>query len=174
MITEMIAQRIFEHVADDGTYYRADAKLYRLGSNARPYFSLTGEEWQSRRHYVRRTHHETGLRCMGAMGETLVKFMPELAMVESLHLADDDGVPMHAVENGFYYYSGDAHEYERESRHHADPTDTPRARAARRLRITEAELPEGIKTKEEFVAFVDTLRPRWKEEAAQALAFLRA
>lgn len=107
------------------------------------------------------------------MGDELVRVFPQLALIERLHLADDAGVPMHAVENGWYFYSGVAHEYERSSSYHREPSDSPHERAARYLRVTPAELPEGL-SKDGFVVFVDSLRSRWQLEADEALAFLRA
>lgn len=79
---------------------------------------------------------------------------------------------MHAVANGWYAYSREAHAYEQASPYYGEPSDTPHARAAHTLRVTPEELPEGL-DKEAFTAFADSLRPRWKQEADDALAFLK-
>jgi hypothetical protein len=64
---------------------------------------------------------------------------------------------MHAEANGWYFYS-DAYAGTLES-------------AARALRIDPSELPEGM-DREQFHAFVEALRPRWKHEADKARAYL--
>ena len=170
---EVIARRVFERVLPDRRYVRASAKLEQIGGNARPHFSLTGEEWKSKRHYERNEENgrETGLYCLGAMGEQLVKWMPKLALIERLHLADDTGAPMHAVENGWYWYSDFDGAGVHSLGHGAFADLSPHGRAAHHLRVDPGELPEGL-DKAEFIEYVETLRPRWQAEADQARAFL--
>jgi hypothetical protein len=172
MSHQIIAKQTRSRVHADGTYIRAEAVLIHLDGNEHPYFSLTGQEWKTARHYHNRTHRETGLLRSGTMGDTLVLDFPELEQINALHLADETGAPMHAVANGWHWYTGAGHAYERNSQHMKDPTDTPRERTARHLRISEDELPEDL-DRDGFAAFVDTLRPRWQEEADAAIAFLR-
>ena len=152
---KIIASRTLTRVLDDRRYVIAHAKLTHLDGNARPYFSLTGEEWQTIGHHTRRTHRETGLLCSGAMGDQLAEWFPELASIRALHLADDTGAPMYAVENGWYWY---------EKSH-----DT----GADYLRVTPEELPAEM-SKDEFVAYVETLRARWQADADAVVAFLNS
>lgn len=159
MSTETIAARRFVRTTAEGEYLIADAKLDHIQGNAHPYFSLTGEIWESERHYVRRTHHETGLLTMGAIADEIVAafagdpLADEIAHIAAMHLADDDGAPMYADENGWYWYTRD------------------RETAARHLRVPLEELPDDL-ARGAFTEYVDAQRPRWKEDAARALAFL--
>lgn len=167
-----IASRSFSKTLPDGRYVVATAELELIEGNARPYFALHGEEWKSAKHR-RNGWERSGLIQAGAMGDELVAIFPELDVVNRLHLADDEGAPMHAEANGWYFYTGESHEYERNSRYHSEPTDTPHGRAARTLRADESELPEGL-DREGFHEFVESLRPRWLVEAQAARAFLEA
>ena len=171
----IIAATTKEHMMPDGRVFIAEAKLHQIGGNERPYFSLTGEEWRSQRDVTR--HHksgsEAGLNRSGAMGETLVKIFPLLAIIERLHLSDDTGAPMHAVGNGWYWYSDydgkGVTTYEHQGDWH---TMTPHQRAARYLRVD--SIPDDIGNIEEMREYVETLRDQWQVEADEALAYLRS
>lgn len=109
----------------------------------------------------------------GAMTDAIAKAFPDLRPVADLHLADEDGAPMHAVANGWYWYS----DYDGRGTRlypHQEPlfSMVPRERAAHYLRIDSDEMPAGL-DKEQFAEFVETLRPRWKEDAERALELLR-
>lgn len=175
MTIKTLGSRTYAREMPDGRIIIATADLYYIEGNAQPTFSLTGEEWRSQRDLTRHRNnrdYEGGLLGLGVMNALILETFPELATFARLHLAGEDGEPMHAVENGWYAYSGDSHAYERRSSYHRNPTDTPHGRAARTLRITEEELPEDIPDKEAFAAFVETLRPRWAEEAAEGKRLL--
>lgn len=62
-------------------------------------FSLTGDidVW---RHGCWQDHSG------GCIHEELLKHWPELAPLAALHLSNQDGVPMHALGNGFYWLAG--------------------------------------------------------------------
>lgn len=111
----------------------------------------------------------------GSSTETILRVAPELAPLVTVHLADLDGTPMHAVANGWYFYSGGAREYE-EARGDtwANPKGlTDHERGARALNIPPADLPEGL-DKDGFVAFAESLRPIWAEQARQARELLES
>lgn len=164
-------RRVWEITTPAGTYLRAEGKLYQLPGNAHPHFSLVGEEWETKGHYQRAGSRERGLIAMGAMGDAIEELIPETAVLNALHLSDETGEPMHAVANGWYFYSGAAHEYKRNSPYSPEPTDTPHECAARTLRVSPEELPRGL-DREGFEAFAETLRDRWQEEANRGKALL--
>jgi len=140
----------------DGRVVVATAALVHLAGNAEPYYSLTGEEWRSRRDLTRHrsTGSEAGLYGCGAMHELIVQALPQLAAFARLHLATAEGVPMHAEANGWYWYE----------RSHTT--------AAEYLRVAPEALPEGL-TREQFAEYVAGLAPQWAAEAAEGLAVLQ-
>lgn len=78
---------------------KAVGGLHYIKRNVVPYFSLTCEE------YVRRGESwQEGVS--GAAHDLLLRTWPELAPLVALHLSDIDGVPMHAVANGWYWLAG--------------------------------------------------------------------
>lgn len=84
---------------DNGTQHRLTviAELYKLGSNPRPHFSVTGSlEYQAR-------NNRWVLESCGSIHEDILKAIPELEPVIAVHLADDDGTPMHAYANASYW-----------------------------------------------------------------------
>lgn len=166
----IIASVTLKRTVADG-YLVATAQLHQLSGNSRPYFSVTGELWDSEGWY--RRGQDGRCREVGPLHERIGRAFPQLRPVIALHLADDTGEPMHALANGWHFYSGGAHEYERSSRYYAAPTDTPHERAARSLRVDPSELPEGL-DQAGFAEYVDSLRPRWEAEASTALATIHA
>lgn len=72
--------------------------LHYIKGNAKPYFSLTC--WYHR--------YGNSLQCEGggADHDTILEHFPELYDLAALHLADIDGVPMHAEANGWYWLAG--------------------------------------------------------------------
>ncbi len=84
---------------ENGTRYRLTviAELHKLGSNPRPHFSATGSL-----DYQARNNRWVNIKA-GCIHEDILKRIPELAPVIAVHLADDDGVPMHAYENASYW-----------------------------------------------------------------------
>ncbi len=80
--------KTFPH--EDG-FLNVKVSAYRLGGNSHPHFSVTGE-----------TKH-TG----GCIHEECLKAWPEIKPIIDLHLSNaDDGEPMHAEANGYYWLAG--------------------------------------------------------------------
>lgn len=113
----------------------------------------------------------------GMLHEEILECAPELAPVIAVHLADPDGVPIHAVANGWYFYSGKARQYEEDQvesgnawyAENYERSDHERAAAA--LHIPVEDLPTGL-DREGFETFAQGLRPRWKEQARVALEII--
>jgi len=138
-------------------------------------FSVTADLYEPRKTQTGRQRYEIGrdIDAGGAMHEKILRWAPELAPLVAVHLADPDGTPMHAVANGWYFYSGKAREWEEarnESWHNREGL-TDHERAARALHIPPADLPEGM-DKEQFEAFAESLRTRWAEQARAARELL--
>jgi hypothetical protein len=76
---------------------KVKAELVHRDGNKKPYFSITGEV--ERRAGNNRWVFESG----GAIHDQIAKQMPELKSLLLVHLADDNGVPMHAYENAGYW-----------------------------------------------------------------------
>lgn len=133
-------------------YLVVTAGLSHIQGNARPYFSVTAELWDSEGWY--RNGQDGRCREGGCLHDRILKAFPELAPVVACHLADDTGTPMHAAANSLYWLNkGD------------------RAAAARTLAIDLAELPT-FETEAEHAAFVAALRPYWRLMAARAIETL--
>ena len=87
--------------------------------------------------------------------------------VKPLHLSNQDGEPLHAVENGFYYIQCIK---KTEKRFPSD--DYNLNTISEHFRINENDagwLIEKVDTKEDLIKFVDSQKTRWKEEAGNAL-----
>lgn len=174
----------------------ATAQLHKLGGNARPYFSLTGAEYPRR--WKNPAEHDP--ICCGQMGEQLTGIWPDLGSIDALHLSDDRGVPMHAVENGLYWLGFTEWVRWDQTQDRYGRPQVPREVVARHFRITEDEAtdlhhlitavrpttPAEMPTKpattdpqamraarlEALAAWVDTQRPRWDAEARAALTVM--
>ncbi|AVO21398.1 hypothetical protein PBI_MEGABEAR_90 [Mycobacterium phage Megabear] len=169
-------RRDFEVTFADDSYTEVVAGLHWISGNAEPYWSVTGQIWERHGTWSGRRRAEKLLDPdMGGCihGHILARF-PELAPVIAVHLASESGVPMHAFENGWYFYSGQAREYEQQHIPHANPEGlSDLARAARALHIDQSLLPEGM-TVAEFRVFVESLSPVWARQAAAARAVLES
>lgn len=152
-----------------------DNDLLVVTAELTTHFSVTGSAWYGRgkltgtqRH---RRHYDPD--ASGMLHTEILAAIPALAPVIAVHLADPLGMPMHAFANGWYFYSGQCSAWERAHPVHPSNREelTDHQRGARALHIAEAELPEGM-DREQFMAFAETLRPRWLEMALAALAVI--
>lgn len=126
-------------------HIRVSYGLVKIGDQT-PYFSVTADIWNSLAHARRWPDNPSS---GGAAHDDVLRAFPDMADIVALHLSDIDGVPMHAVANGRYFYDG-------------GDLDA----AARLLRVSVADLPVGA-DRATFEEFVNAQRDRW---AAEALA----
>lgn len=152
-----------ERLMPDGSLIVADI------STDRGYFSVTGEKYEKHGTWNGEAQKRNGREpdSCGQLVDDLRRAFPEIGAIMDVHLADaETGEPMHAGSNGWYFYSGAAREYEERSGYGNPDGLTDHERAARALQIEACELPEGLDA-EGFAAFVESLRPRWADRAAQ-------
>jgi hypothetical protein len=181
----IIAKRVDRVDLPDGYRLTATTELTQLVWNAAPYFSATAELENMRRHGANR------VECWGCMHEEITEHFPHLAPVVLVHLADDHGQPMHAVENAMYWagmsawavgkpmtpkvYDGSRLETDAEGL-----TWSP-SHLANHLRVTEDKARElrkyvqdaGGSEREGWTFVLRELEPQWQAEADAALAVIR-
>lgn len=73
------------------------AELHQLGMNLKAHFSITGEI------HRRAKNNRWVFEAAGAIHDEIGQHMPELEPLLLVHLADENGVPMHAYENAGYW-----------------------------------------------------------------------
>lgn len=145
--------------------------LTKLKGNEHAYFSATGEERNER----------TGrIDACGAMHETILARFPELADFVALHLADQNGQPLHAEGNGYYWLAGAlgglGEKYHGSNGSHS--VEQCLKIFAEYVRITPEQADALIDSfkggqatvRAQFAAWVEQQSPRWKAEADRAIA----
>lgn len=148
------------------------AGLHQLGANLRPYFSVTCEVINKRKSGDRAI--EEG----GAAHELIAEHFPELAPVIALHLSDDEGVPMHAVENARYwagrtqFKTADVRKAPDRGLERVDLPWLPYLASHLRIPEDAAAALARLDDDAAFVADIEAQRPRWQAEAAEAVALL--
>ncbi len=146
----------------DGHLIIVSYGLKRIGTQV-PYFSVTAEIYKS-------VHKSRNPVMFGRCHDEVLQAFPGMRDIVSLHLSDIDGVPMYAVESGWYLLSAakGINEWE------IPTTDKDFVQiTADYMRISRddvARLIDTINTEAEFAAWVDTQRPRWKSEANAVIA----
>ena len=140
-------------------------------NNGHDTFSITGSAWTNRN----KRDSDIG----GCIHDEILKIRPDLKLLVDLHLSDGDGVPMYAVENGYYHLQG----YMGTAEYGHTMT---RKDVADYLRVTEAEiqtLADSIKllidndrgdmAKKTFIEWVELKKPQWKKEAELGKELIR-
>jgi hypothetical protein len=151
------------------------AGLHHLDGNPGPYFSISCsiEEQANNNRWL-----EAG---GGAAHETIARLFPRLAPIIGMHMASEDGAPMHDTANAIYHagFSGyaDARNVERLAKHLRISPEDARALIDRCERAFTAAFIRGQGDAREIAGtliaeFVDAQRPRWAEEARAAIALL--
>lgn len=156
------------HFISEDRKYRitATGKLSWLRGNAKPYFSLTADG---------RDH---GSEFGGCCHEEILKHWPEMQPLADLHLSDIDGVPMQALENGFYHLGGTHWErpkFDVAARHFRITEDQARQLVADlfgdSFSVHAGFLSKGeaAKAKARLAEWVEQQKPRWLTEANAAI-----
>jgi hypothetical protein len=153
MTTKTIYKRKWKKEIKERHVLYVVAELEHIQGNKKPHFSITAD------YYICGQHDS-----FGCLHDFILKNFtdPGVKLLVDLHLSDDDGVPMYAVENGWYHYGGTMWE-KRNNKF-----------LAKHLRIPLEEAEKlSFNSKEEFAEYVEKQKPRWKEEAEKAFAFLK-
>lgn len=157
----------------------ATVRAYTCGSNAHPHFSVTGEistEPERKRGDV---------QCCGCIHEDILAVWPAFKPLIDLHLSNaDDGEPMHALENAWYWLQGALPESWQGKYHggNGSPSRSPEKCLdilARHLRIPDDQaerlrddaLSSG-EPKAFLTSFVKAQKPRWIEEAKHGVRLI--
>lgn len=114
----------------------------KMSKTNREYFSITYEAlWRGR------------VESCGAGHDTIRKYFgKQFDDVIPMHLSNSEGVPMHALENGFYYLQ--------------NPEEFSPEVVANHFRIS-LDSVEALKalSKDDLAKWVEDQKPRWKAEA---------
>ncbi len=158
------------------------ADLVHLKGNARPYFSITGvlTDAASKREVM-----------WGRFDDDIIAAWPDLAPLVALSGSTDDGIPMHAEANGWYWLAGAAGGLQQQF--HGGNSNPPRDREqciailADHVRVSVEQAralveqvknmasawsprEDGVKAaRAMFGKWVDAQGPRWAEEAKAAI-----
>jgi len=165
----------------NGDYIEIEAIEDDGAGGMSPGFAITATGWEKRgaRSGRERARNAYGMPrdCdfAGCVHDMILTAAPELAPLVTAHLAANNGTPMHAEANGWYFYTGAATKYEREhyGEEYATRYGTPHERAARALHIAPEDLPTGLH-RDEFAALVRSLADHWWAQAQAARAALAA
>lgn len=86
---------------EDGYDYKGVVEygMHYLEGNSLPYFSITASTWRKKSN--RKFWDEDSCGCLH---ELVAKRKKLLAPLISFHLSDQNGLPMHYLENGYYWY----------------------------------------------------------------------
>jgi hypothetical protein len=146
--------------------------LHKVGGNRLAHFSATAELRDSKGRVI----------SCGAMHEAILAKFPEVGDFVALHLADENGEPMHAEANGYYWLSGAlgglGEKYNGLNDDRGNSVQECLAIFASHVRISVEQADALIdsfkggqsKVREQFAAWVVAQRPRWKAEADAAVA----
>lgn len=164
---EVIATVTLTRALPNRREFRATAQLHKLGGNRRPHFSVTAEELNLRR------KPENQVEACGQLTDETLKHFPQLAPLVALHLSDDTGEPMHAVDNGAYWLGLGDPRYV--------PEDAPRMDLFAQLwRVTDEQARElydyanaDPNPREALRFLAKGEAARWQREANEGLALIR-
>lgn len=173
--TRDYAPHVVRATFDPKGYIKAMFGLHHLKGNALPHFSITAEG-----------KYPDGREFGGCCHDQILTLWPDLAPLVTLHLSDVHGVPMHAEANGWYWVTGmiggAGEKYHPGTGDYPHTPDQCATTLATHLRISvddawalaeECHIIGGVDgyqvARAHFARAVDSMRPRWKNEADFAI-----
>lgn len=134
---------------ENGNSYKiiVNATLNYIKGNSAPYFSVTGEIWHANKKGEKDKRY---FDCIagGCLHDDIEKHFPGVySDIINLHLSDINGLPMYAVENGFYWFQQDQEQ------------------GFDYIRLPKDKRNVSIKDKQDFINLVESLKPMYKQEA---------
>lgn len=137
----------------DDMFYKVK---FGIHSTNHTYFFATYSGWSK---YAKKT---SNIRECGSDNKLINELYPELKIITDLHLSDYNGVPMYAVENGFYHYKNGN-----------DWGKYLRLTLEQKINwILEMESCPFENRKDVFISLVERHKPIWKDEARKAIEFI--
>ena len=139
------------------------------------YFSITGTIWEKSKPKT-----DKNIISCGCIHDNILEVRPNLKNLIELHLSSLDGIPMYAVENGYYFYqiiNGTALHHKKEETDKVKYTKvlSDHLRISlneTNLLIIELDTTPVAKRKFVFSNFVSNQLDRWEKEAKEALLFI--
>ena len=127
-------------------------------------FAITGDVYKANLPKTDRNH-----LMGGCIHDEILKAFPEFKIFVNLHLCDFDGVPMHAVENGFYFLSEGFSKTKPEDKNF--PTEYCECY---RISLDQFKVLSQSKNKLQYALNLQNLGilAQWKEEAKKAIEIL--
>lgn len=124
-------------------------------------FSLTATFWE-----VNKKRCDKNLGTAGCCHDKILKHFPELKIFKELHMCDHSGIPMYAVENGFYFLKNGFQTKKGELRE----------QFCEYYRITEQQFDKLNKatSREEYADILQNtgILQQWKKQADKAIKLL--
>lgn len=142
---------IFTHTVQ-GEPMKIHIRLSGPCKNGHNDFAITADIWEKD---SKKLTDRNLSRC-GMCHEDILKKMPSLKLFVDLHLSNELGAPMYAVENGYYHLQG-----VNGTAAYGHTMTLERFAEYMRVELSAARIAcETIDSKEDFSKWVDILRPR--------------
>lgn len=150
-----------ESVNNNRVNAKVEIRLNDECKNGHQDFSITATFWE-----VGKVRNDRNMICGGCCHDEILKHFPQFKQFVNLHLSDCCGVPMYAVENGFYHM--------REGFN--DKTKDHKTEFCKYYRITPLQYDELKKAKSAayygFILVQLGILTQWKHEADEAIKTL--
>lgn len=149
----------------DGYEYKGTVfyGMHYIQGNHQPYFSITGETFRRKNGRGRWTD-DSG----GCLHELIARKKPKLKELIQFHLIAQDGLPMHYVENAWYWYQGargwtKTHLGQYQEWNQQEERATNWNAFCRLVLLEEGEKLPRVKVKQDLVKWLESRLPRLKE-----------